>query len=288
MTRPSAACALLLLLQCASAPEPVPPGSIPAAQRETPSQARPYDEDILPVQPVLRPPSISPEAIKEFARAYRLLKQPRIAVYLNRELSDEVREWVSGDVRVLTEKQNSDGKARVRQTEWSAVQTYVYPGGRPAPPNEIWMWEFEDGLVAPFLSVNANLVDRATILRLAAASVRDDGGGLPAQRIEMEALQKYADIFIEVLVARMPGTDAEYAFKATAMDVRSGRILSSITSQAWPPSAGRVTQVEVSSGGYTISRKFPPVREMAERIAAELMTSLVTRWSSTTSSTDSR
>ena len=128
---------------------------------------------------------------------------PRIAIFLNRELSDEVRDWAMDDGWVYYAETTGKGG-------WRGERYYVKrvdeSGARPSP-REYWMWGFEDAFMQPFMEAGANLVDRATILRLTAAKEQAKQGTLrplAPKEIETDALVGYADLFIEVLITTDP------------------------------------------------------------------------------------
>lgn len=257
-----------------------PPGAVPPAQGTAAESSRPTDtSDIEPLRrPV--PPDDSPEVLASFTEEYRLHKQPRMAIYFNRELSDEVREWAS-ESRLAVSVRRKDRAQATEESTWIAEQTYLYPDGRKPAPTEMWMWGFEDRFLETFLSAHAHLVDRATILRLTAARSHNpvDLGSAPVKKIEMDALATYADLFMEILVLRSPDAPTGYEYRASAKDVRDGRLLASVTSLRWPSDTRTRTQTFVSESGYHLAQVMPPVGEVSRRLALDLMQALSQYWS---------
>ena len=220
----------------------VPPPSPPAESTSVPSpQGR-------AVPAISQPPSrkaaeaakaSKQDTICEFAKVYAAKGSPRIAVFLNRSLSDEVRQWrtserllVSGEgeqVRVGTTDSAAASEATVNiQADTVNIQGDVGVTGtaeikgsndkqraltiqsqqyieeeKRQGPGERWMWAFEEGVLEPFLQAKANVIDRPTILRLAAAKSDEDGDIRPIapKQIELDALRDHADILIELLVS---------------------------------------------------------------------------------------
>ncbi len=88
-------------------------------------------------------------------------------------------------------------------------------------------WKFQNGFLSPFISARAKMVDRNTIVRqagqesLKAKSATD----LDRMSIEMDALNKYADIFVEVMISPDESSPTSYIFKASAKDLKTGGIL---------------------------------------------------------------
>ena len=86
--------------------------------------------------------------------------------------------------------------------------------------SESVLWRFQSAFVGPFLEVKAKIVDRATIIRQTGLEATQGKSPQEIDRmaIEMNALNKYADIYVEILLPgilnqapaifsrRMPGT----------------------------------------------------------------------------------
>ena len=121
---------------------------------------------------------------------------------LNRELSDDVREW---DVAFGVARPESmtgrvfHGRGAKETEEWkieheagrlyNVHQGPASDGGRNSPA-EGWMWRFEQGFIQPFLETSCSVVDRATIVRLSAARSARTGveyTGIAAKKVEMDA-----------------------------------------------------------------------------------------------------
>ncbi|MFH0965036.1 MAG: hypothetical protein V2A58_13635 [Planctomycetota bacterium] len=211
-----------------------------------------------------------------------------MAVFFNRSLSDDVREWTTDERLVIAREakvQSSTGKGRSKQTKvQDAVAAYVeepaQTGARTGGPAERWMWAFEDGFIQPFLNANTRIIDRATILRLAAAREGEDSALQPvaAKHIEMEALKDHADLFVEILIARSPAALYGYDFRASAKEVRTGRIVASVSSLRWRPEDRGRKVVVATSEGYQIVPHMPPVEDIASDLAVDLMNALLRAW----------
>jgi S1-C subfamily serine protease len=182
------------------------------------------------------------QVINDFAGAYNAKGSPRIAVFVNTPLSDEVRQWRTSERIVVTgegeqisvskqgETPTSDAEVNIQgqtvniqsdgpvgdkmETKGSEDKTravtvqsqeYLEQPVRQGPPEQ-WMWAFEQGSMEPLLQAKTNLVDRATILRLIAAKdgQQQDTQPVEAKQIEMDALSEYADILVEILISQSP------------------------------------------------------------------------------------
>lgn len=248
----------------------------------------------------------SDQILDEFKSAYRAIGRARLVIYLNRQLSDDVREWnvVLGITRAgseATARTTPEGAAELTERESSGeMQLHTGPapdGSRPSP-RETWMWEFEHGFMKPFLETRCKLIDRATILRLTASDAVRPGAeyASPAtKRIEIEALRGHADVFIELLVTRSAGSPHGYEFRATAKEVAKGQILADVTSlgrenrrtvrvtdhgyemvpdRSRPPA----TEVLVTDHGYEVVDNLPTVAEASRELALHLMQELAYSW----------
>ncbi len=310
---------LVLAIGCTVYQTPTRPGASPAELSLPSGHRKVYMEEETPAGKV-PPPSksltapISPQAavspssqsaisvadtangtIQRFSKAYADQGCPRIAVLLNRSLSDDVREWQS-DTRVtavqedrgaifLTEK-TRDKESMITYSNLTATGTVSVDrpadsGARGSPDAEPWLWAFEDGFIKPLLEAEAKIIDRATILRLT-ATAKSSGALQPIapKQIEISALKDYADIFVEVLVARSPSAVYGYEFKASAREVNTGVILANVTSARWNSRQRTGRVVVATSEGYKVSNALalPGVQDVAFDLALDLMNSLATNW----------
>lgn len=222
----------------------------------------------------------------DFELAYADRGRPRIAVFLNRELSDSVLEWstahgVSFDV---------EGVPRSYVT-----QTRNELGGSRPMPETAWLWDFEDGFCSPMRAAGLQFIDRAAIMRLATAA--DGGTGAPdsplsVRQVEMEALKGHADLFVELLVE--PVETEGYRLRARAIEVQTGVVQAVAESTGMSPPARqlpilREKAVRVGSTGYMVvevavdpnqsqgsSMRGP--RESARELAYFTMEELISTW----------
>lgn len=261
----------------------------------------------------------SDKVIANFRRVYKKQGSPRIAIFLNRSLSDEVRQWrsdkrvvISGEgekvsVGVTDDTSSSDSTVNIQtgavnvqsstgvkssaevkgstdkqRTMTIQSQQYIEDEKRYGP-GEQWMWAFEDGTLEPFLKAKAHVMDRATILRLVAAKSGEGKNIQPitVKQIEMDALKDHADIFIELLVSRFMSSPYGYEFKATVKDVKTGRIVANVTSADWKAKRRRGRAVVATSEGYKLGggMRLPAVKDVASDLAIDVMNALIRTWS---------
>jgi hypothetical protein len=309
----TAVCAVLIFLPltgCTYVEQPTPPGQVaplpPPPARVEP--VKPYrNPNVQPTAPPPEPvasaqatgtgqaqagPLMSPAAQKEFDRVYRKKDSPRLAIFLNRSLSDEVREWRTTDRAVLSVK------GECTRQEGDRTETYKGPGGASAygqthisdrartSPGEAWMWRFEEGFLGPFLDIGAKIIDRATIMRLTAAASGRQGSAydpIAVKKIEMDSLTGKADLFIEILIRRAPNSTLGYEFKASAKEVNTGLIRANVTTLDWNYGIETREKVVATSTGYKFvededASRLPEINIVSRDLALALMRSLAANW----------
>ena len=240
-----------------------------------------------------RPGQANAKARDRFRASYVSQGRPRIAVFMNRELSDDVREWnvTSG---VLKPQSMSETQAHSDGT-WNSVERiggtaeHAHTGRAESAsresPHERWMWQFEDGFLQPFLATSARVIDRSSIVRLAAAQSAQTGleyANLATKKVEVDALLDHADILVELLIVSAADAPHGYEFRAIAKEVRTGRIIASVVTQDGGVDRGPTTQRwGVGDAGYQLEIIEPPLpslNEVSQGLAQLLMAELATVW----------
>lgn len=283
--------------------QPTPPGQVaaPIHARPVKPYRNPHVQEVTPNQvpqqeaapaPTVSQPLMSDTIAEDFNLVYRKAGSPRLAVFLNRSLSDEVREWRTTHRAVISVK----GEMTWEDPEKSVP--FKGPGGvaayeqthmgesRRSSPEEGWMWRFEEGFLGPFLDVGAKVVDRATIMRLTAAASGRQGSAydpIAVKKIEMDSLTGKADLFLEVLIRRNPGTDLGYEFKASAKEVSTGIIRANVSTIGWNYGVEPTEKVIATASGYRFiedkdSTQLPEASIVSRDLALALMRSLAQNW----------
>jgi hypothetical protein len=257
-------------------------------ERDAPaSTARPTAPE-RPAPPVEELPPI-PRPPSTFRASYAKAGSPRIAVFLNRQLSAEVREWRTDRRLVISgesTKTRTEGEGVTKTTKSGSLsgyeQRHLEDTGRRSP-EETWMWVFEERFLNPFLEQGCKMVDRATIMRLAAlASGTQGSAGSPmaVKAVEMKALVNHADLFIELLVAESKTAELGYVFKATVKEVKTGIIVANVSSVTSGPPVRKKTVQVATDEGWDFETKviFPSVDEVTACLTAAVMKTLERRW----------
>lgn len=250
-------------------------------------------------------------SIAGFKESYAVQGYPRIAVYFNRALSDEVREWMTARREIVTGKGENvtvgqgggatvvtdDGivvtpgaeiKAEGAEDTERGVSTYEQRHMEQQmreDPREQWKWRFEDSFLQPFLKAGAKTVDRATILRLVAATSGKQGDPYSLntiKKVEMDALAQYADIYVELLVTRDATSPTGYAFRALAKGTKDGIIVGSVAKGGRDYRYDKAYEAYATSSGYTLTKGSPALilEGVSEELAIDLMNSMANSWKS--------
>jgi len=165
----------------------------------------------------------------QFSDNYKKARKPKIALFLYRELSQDVLDYSSNQRLVFAGQHKKDKSNLVVAKQ----NTYNTDQGHRHTSSTRWAWQFEDHLMNDLLSSGVKLVDRATIMRLVASKVdssKDSTGLLSVKKIEMDALKGYADIFVEVLISPSTNRSLIYDVRLTAKEVKTGQIVATVTS----------------------------------------------------------
>ncbi len=266
-------------------------GSVPPATVSAPGRTL-GDEQTSAAEAGAIDDATAGATLAAFRSAYQRAGSPRLAVYFNRELSEEVREWIPGAqqrIQVQVEHAVSGqslatGPVTAQQSAQASteIQSRYYVGktGYRADPGELWMWQFEDAITTRFLDGNARVVDRAVIFRQMARLQPQPGmdGTESTSLNEIAALDSFADILVEMRIAPARGS-AGYNFRATAKEMKSGRILASAivggANRRWGASGRYVA----TPNGYELQESVedPAVEAVAHELTLKLMAAMTPR-----------
>ncbi len=268
--------------------EETPKGAIPAQQRGAVRSDGLPGETALMAQPEQATAADVDAVVAAFAAAYARNRSPRMIVYFNRELSEEVREWTASeriaiDGQHRSNKSGPDGETKESSRGGIAISAQVATGdGGRYGPGERWMWEFEQAISEMLLDADVALIDRALAMRRQAAATDDDTLGNPSRSvrtIEMQALEGHADLLVEVWAARSSEAPIGYEFRAQVKDINTGRLVTTVTTlgEGTADEDARRTVV-ATSRGYEFVEEMPTVADAATELGVALMESLTRRW----------
>lgn len=226
-----------------------------------------------------------------FRSAYHQGGAPRMAIYFNRELSDEVREWVPGSHHKLTTTHDQSASfnslhsgpvsAQVSANASIESQSRHYTGdtGKRPDMRESWHWQFEDAITTVLLDGGANVVDRAVIFRQMARQAPQTAGmdgSMSSTLNEISALDQYADVLVEMKVTRS-ATEFGYDFRAVAKNVRSGQVIG--TAFVNGDQVQQHSAAVASASGYALRpNTYLTLEQVSRELTLKLMQSLSSQW----------
>jgi len=231
----------------------------------------------------------------DFARAYAGAGSPRLAVYWNRPFSDRLSQWVAlGRLRMERQTgaagtfQGSDGRQGRMRMERSESGKVVLEGNagqdrRTRRLNPLAAAEFETGFNQPLLAGGAELVDRATIMRVTDSNI---GRGTAQQRlddtqlVETEALKSFADLMVQITMLDDGDAPLDTAFRVRVVRVADGTIVTDTVTRGRKRLENRQRAWTATKGGYVEETRGESVRVAAlgHHVALETMQALAARW----------
>ena len=195
------------------------------------AQERAGMPEVMAQAPRAYPVDIANGSIEQFRNWARRAGNPRILLFWNTEFSDETStrsRLVARDDSVT--KLYRDGATRSREV---TVEDERTTGGKVARLERGQEEALENAFVGAFAETNANLVDRAAVMRK--ASVRQDKSDrVDQQYMEALALEQGIDYLVEVLPEYAAGTATGLRFAVKVLHVPSSRIVARFSSEARP------------------------------------------------------
>ncbi len=248
---------------------------------------------------VLAPPAPTPRAedavLQRFRSAYSARKQPRLAVFWNRQLSDQVATTYRDGLRIRStggaestrthdETRSLDGVTSMTQNTSSFDKTTDIDrrdgpiNSAPRRPGfaELNDWQFENGFTNAFLNAGGRLIDRNLIIR-GSAEAKNPDGRPNLQGIEAAALAAKADLLMEVLQTPDQTSPSGFAFRVAIKDLKSGMIVTNVVSRAVPREEGPPRYVATNQGFERATQSYG-VDDVGNTLALETMSALLGVW----------
>lgn len=189
------------------------------------------------------------DAMTAFKRWYAARRSPRILIFWNRELTDDIltrtrlreiedgeeksvdttlfEETVAGPERVSSTTQDGLKHTRSERTSEDEIVT----GGEFTGLERQAGWRMESAFVNAFFVAGARLIDRSAAVRLESGA-RAVGPDQNLQWIESRALSGKADLLIEVLPLEQPASPTGMMFRVKATRTSDGQVLAQFLSAA--------------------------------------------------------
>lgn len=214
------------------------------------------------VAPVMEPTPRAPkpdvdrvefeEIRRAFAATYVAAGQPRIALFWNMALSEDVsdnkvsrtslqggstRNWngidkiTSGEAESATLRDGEEKRAN--KMTMTSEDLITNKDKRKASLAESDAWKLETAFAGALHTANMRFTDRSTIMRMAHVQQGKDATS-DMHTIEATALQGKADMFMEVLITKDSKAPLGWGFLVSLKDVKSGTQLVTFYSAAVP------------------------------------------------------
>jgi hypothetical protein len=228
-------------------------------------------------------------AVGRFRAVYAHRGAPRLALFWNRDLGDQLSRWETRRRHVVTGRGDAEWQEAGKEPGRSAVSSEAIaseqrlsPDARRRGPGERLEWELQDGFLDPLMRAGVRVIDRATIIRIVGAreSARGRPGESPEpQSVELVALQGFADILLEILLAPAPETDDGLEIRAVAKEIATGAIVTQVSTRTMRRSVRTGTQYVATPRGFE-PRPVPTIlQDLTTQLSLALMDSLAARWS---------
>jgi hypothetical protein len=255
-----------------------------------------YRDNQPPVAAPPPPPAAFDDrpAIDAFRAAYQKAGQPRIVVFWNRTLSDEIADarvkqttiqskGSSQSNRMEDSTQGPSGSGKlVERSAQSGRETIIREGeivtnaNSRGGPEERLMWTIESEFANQLARAGVLLVDRATIIRtthLAQPATSDP------RQIETAALEGKADLLMEILLGPDAQAPSGSIYRVTVKSVKTGVQLVNFVTQARPPANGGNRGYVATDKGFARAGAPPPpsINEVARALGYETMQQLTPR-----------
>jgi hypothetical protein len=288
--------AALALMAIGFGPEPAiaQVGGVPPVPADVAPPGPPASEGRPPVRVLAPPPAPDlraevEAAVGRFQVVYARRGAPRLGLFWNRDLGDQLTRWETRRRHVVTGRGDAEvqepGKEAGRtaaSSEITASDQRLGPEARRRGPGERLEWELQDGFLDPLLRAGVRVVDRATIIRI--VGVREASRGRPGesqepQSVELLALQGFADILLEILLAPAPETDDGIELRAVAKEIATGTIVTQVSTRTMRRLVRTGPQYVATPRGFE-PRPVPTIlQDLTTQLALALMDSLAVQWS---------
>jgi hypothetical protein len=225
---------------------------------------------------VLAPPTAQPTRPVEdqFRATYARAGRPRVVIYWNRELDDELvdRKAQHVDIRAAAIETGPVALGAVRVDTAESIANRAAAGGVPRRLAAV-----ETAFVQLMAQQGVRLADRAAILRIEHARARKgkSAAATDTRTNEIDALSAHADLLIEIVVLEAGiGPDA-LEFKLLAKDTRSGAMPFSLTTRARGLPNATESGFSADESGFV--RKVAPPRSMHD-VGRQLAIDTMAAW----------
>jgi hypothetical protein len=245
---------------------------------------------------VLEPPAVqvpdrSQEIVDEFQAAYRAAGAPRIALFWNVVLSDQVAEGTTSSSRVRGETTQTVSRLE-QETAGEAGSSRLVDGdsrrnvdltvnrtsrttdsakrGTPFAERDVWL--LEGAFTKALMEGGAELIDRNLMMRITAGQL-EAGKDRDQRTVEAKALMGKADVLLEVLLTRDVDSPLGWGFRCTLREISTGRLKGSFYTKAIPEMPKPPAQYQATNKGFERVEMRPVVTvdHVGKRLALDAM-----------------
>ena len=268
----------------------VPQTVAPAQSSPAPGQVYVYDQKPAPGRAALVSPQQAQTIIDKFKAAYPKMGNPRILIYVNRELVDEHTglKLIARTEKLNSTRGNGDAAQKGATSEKiSGENRYkLTPKVDPALSDKQTVRDVERLFGRPLRTAGAALTDQ----RVASQLIADHNQERPTTegdqaRKDREAISKIADVAVEILISSKTVTASDFSgertysvpdIQATAIRLSDSRILGQAS-----------TSDIIGSNPGWYARNYD-VHEISEATALALMEDLLTGADASTAKTEAK
>ncbi|HZV09107.1 MAG TPA: hypothetical protein VFF94_05095, partial [Novosphingobium sp.] len=216
--------------------------------------------------------------IARFTQAYRRAKSPRMVIFWNRALTDDV-----ATSHELYARSHTDSQANVQSgygwahgdsasnSETRLGISHDDPGRRDTPLAESDDFGLEQGFTDALAQAGVRLVDRTAIMRTGALR----GGTWNLQALETRSILAHAELVVEV-APLADGSGGAGSFKVVVRNLASGRLVANVQSRGEPPAQVQ-PYVAGPSGFVRAAPHEPTPYEAGRQIGLDVMAALAGR-----------
>lgn len=228
-----------------------------------------------------------------FKGSYARAGRPKIALFWNRQFSDQLSEWQANyrsavDSEAGLAWQNGDktengGSATVNASATAAVQSRRYDSTRGSRPSS--EFGFSSAFSRYLLANSVRIVDRQSIVRLADRKATSPLSGRSTnndfQKIETDSLLGFADYLAEIIFVSDNDAPLKKSFQVTVKSVQTGELIAMFETNGKPASHGPARkQYRATSRGFEVVKNETSLKpeQAGKQVATELLQALDRYW----------
>jgi hypothetical protein len=239
--------------------------------------------------PVLATPAVAPSdgsttILESFGQRYAELGRPRIALFWNRQLTDDIARQTyqkSSTESTRSESTSPEGPGggqgeekfeHAATTTINSQQSVDDNHSEPLDPRLDAV--VKSAFLVAMRGGGVRFVDRTLMVRTAAVQ---SAPGADAQLNEMQALKNQADWIMQVVLVRDRNAPIGHSFRVTVEDIKSSTLLTELLTSASPPPHGSPGFAAVNGGaGFVRAPQTPAsASEVGSALGVEVMAQLV-------------